>query len=129
LRQLSIHAVVLAKAVACLTAKVRETHRAEVVVHTDVRVLVKNLPIAVPNGRKLSINASIISWVEASRPAWLVDNAVTDRAEEVVVLGVAGVVVRIIWLRTTLLEAALDQATHGGCQCGRDEGEGCKDVG
>lgn len=100
--------MVLAKAVAGLTAKVWETHRAEVVVHADVlsvpiskdlshrwggkyRVLVKNLPIAVPNGRKLSIDASIIRWVEASRPAWLIDNPVTDRAEEVVVLGVAGV--------------------------------------
>jgi len=98
--------MVLAKAVAGLTAKVRETHRAEVVVYADVRVLVKNLPIAVPNGRKLSINASIIRWVEASRPAWLIDNAVTDRAEEVA--GVAGVVVRIILLRTALEEVALD---------------------
>ena len=40
-----------------------------------------------------------------------------------------GYVVSIILLRATLLEAALDQAAHGGCQCGRDEGEGCEDVG
>ena len=35
----------------------------------------------------------------------------------------------IVLLITAPGEVALDQVTHGGCQCGRDEGEGCEDVG
>jgi len=43
--------------------------------------------------------------------------------------GGGGYFCSIVLLRTAPGEVALDQVTHRGCQCGRDEGEGCEDVG
>jgi len=119
--------MVLAKAVASLAAKVRVSLWAKVVFHADVRVLIINLSIAGPNGPKFPINASIIRRVETGSPAWLIDNSAGDRAE--FIAGVAGVVFRVVWLRTTVQDLAFNQIANGVCQCGREEGEGCEDVG